>query len=138
MPQFCELESEAQLAECELEAPGWSQLQRATLPWLLSQVRAKRLKPRDLSVWLAVAGAAELKTGEARVSCISLARDFNYTHWSHVACSFQRLQRIGALYRVAAGRYMVSPRLLRVGGPGRHREWFCRWAELQGQQAQPA
>ena len=140
MTESLALEPEEQLADCELEAPGWHQLQKAAVPWLLSQVRAKRLKPRDLSAWLAVAGAAELKTGEARVTCTGLARDFSYTHWSHVASSFQRLQQIGALQRVAPGRYMVSPRLLRVGGPGRHHQWFCRWEELQveRERTQPA
>ena len=134
--------SELLLQQLEEEAPGWTQLQRATLPWLSGLVQRGDLMRRDIAVWTLVATSAELGTAESRVTCKSLAAALNYRHWGEVAHSINRLQRVGALQRVGYGRYMPSPRLLRVGGPGRHAEWFQRWHELQAereaQQAQPA
>lgn len=123
--------AERLLQELEEEAPGWTQLQRAALPWLSELVQRGDLLRRDITVWSLVASRAELGTGEARVTCAGLAKALNYRHWGEVAHSINRLQRVRALQRVGNGRYMVSPRLLRVGGPERHRMWFARWEELQ-------
>ena len=131
--------SEKLLQELEAEAPGWTQLQRATLPWLSELVQRGDLMRRDIAVWALVASYAELRTGEAKVTCTEVARSLNYRHWGEVAHSINRLRRVRALQRVGNGRYMLSPRLIRLGGPGRHRQWFCRWAELQADgQPQPA
>jgi len=105
-------------------------MQRCVRPWFQDRIREGDLLARDLTIWLWVASATDLKDGVARVTCLSLARDLNYGHWGHVSEALKRLQEQGAIQRVKQGHYMPSPFLMRAGGPGRHREWFLKWDQL--------
>jgi len=118
-------------ADYESETPGWFQLQRMTRPWFQDRIASGDLIARDLTIWLWVASATDLKDGLARVSCNTLARDLSYGHWGHVSLALKRLQRAGAIQRVQQGVYMASPWLVRAGSPGKHLTWFRRWYELE-------
>ena len=120
-------------ADYESETPGWFQMQRMARPWFEDRVAAGDLMARDLTIWFWVASATSLRDGLARVSCNTIARDLGYGHWGHVSLALKRLQQAGAIHRVRQGVYMASPWLVRAGGIGRHREWFCRWAEFQAE-----
>jgi hypothetical protein len=84
-------------------------------------LKARRLRPRDVTVFWTAAKYLNLRTGKAHVSAVQIAGDLG-EHATHVSASLRKLQAELCLVRckdrTTGGYYfLLNPYICSIGGP---------------------